>query len=160
MASEPLLPERSHPCSFAPMCHNRARGCERALLESVSDMAKQILVVDDEERIQEIVCACLEDIGGWKTAIANSGQAGWQAATALPPDAILLDVSMPDMDGVTLYKKLQAEPTTQGIPVVFLTAKVLPADMAKFRALGVAGVITKPFNPLTLVDELTQLLGW
>ena len=123
-------------------------------------MVKYVLVIDDEERIQKVVCACLEDIGGWQTAIADSGEAGWQAATASPPDAILLDVSMPDMDGITLYEKLQNEPKTQGIPVIFLTAKVLPADMAKFQALGVAGVITKPFNPLTLVEELKQILGW
>lgn len=123
-------------------------------------MVKHVLVIDDEERIQEVVCACLEDIGGWQTAIADSGEAGWQAAITSPPDAILLDVSMPDMDGITLYEKLQSEPKTQEIPVVFLTAKVLPADMAKFQALGVAGVITKPFNPLTLVEELKQMLGW
>ncbi len=123
-------------------------------------MVKHVLVVDDEERIQEVVCACLEDIGGWQTAIADSGETGWQAAMTSPPDAILLDVSMPDMDGVALYAKLQSEPKTQGIPVIFLTAKVLPADMAKFQALGVAGVITKPFNPLTLVEELRQMLGW
>lgn len=121
-------------------------------------MTQRILVVDDEDRIREIVRACLEDLGDWTVDTAASGSEGILKASSEPFDAILLDVSMPDMDGVTFFKRLQTNPTTQAIPVILLTAKVLPADKAQFAELGVAGVISKPFDPIALSDEVGQIL--
>lgn len=121
---------------------------------------KRILIIDDEERIREVVSACLEDLGGWETAIAASGMEGLSKAQQKAFDAIILDVSMPDLDGFTIFQKLQTHSATQSIPVILLTAKVLPEDKAKFAAMDVAGVLTKPFNPVTISTQVAQLLGW
>jgi len=123
-------------------------------------MSKRVLIVDDEERIRELVQACLEDLGGWATVTADSGKEGLQIAQTEAIDAIVLDVSMPDMDGFTVYEKLQVNWETRSIPVIFLTAKVLPSDRAHFAKMGIAGVIAKPFDPATISDEVAEILGW
>ncbi|MBD2311308.1 response regulator [Desertifilum sp. FACHB-1129] len=123
-------------------------------------MNKQLLIVDDEERLRELVQACLEDLVGWKTIATGSGKEAIALAQTCPIDAILLDVSMPDMDGFAVYEQLQAHPVTQAIPVILLTAKVLPSDRARFAAMGIAGVIAKPFNPLEIGAEVAEILGW
>jgi CheY-like chemotaxis protein len=76
------------------------------------------------------------------------------------PDAILLDVMMPDMDGPTTFQALQAVPETCAIPVILLTAKVQAADLRRFDQLGVAATIAKPFDPLTLPSQVATALGW
>jgi CheY-like chemotaxis protein len=119
---------------------------------------KRILVIDDEERIREIVCACLEDLEGWEAIVASSGEEGLAKAESESLDAILLDVSMPDMDGFTFFQRLQENPATQSIPVILLTAKVLPSDLRRFAQMGVAGVITKPFNPIALSAQIAEIL--
>lgn len=121
---------------------------------------KQILVVDDEEHLRELVQACLEDLAGWQTLAAASGKDCLQILETEQPSAILLDVSMPEMDGFAVYEQLQSNPITCSIPVILLTAKVLPSDRAKFAQMGVAGVISKPFQPLTLTEEVAEILGW
>lgn len=123
-------------------------------------MSKRILVIDDELDIREVVCLSLEEFGGWQTDSASSGREGVQKAIAEPWDAILLDVSMPDMDGFAVYGELQASPRAQSIPVIFLTAKVFSSDRDRFTTLSVAGVITKPFNPVTVWQQVAQILGW
>jgi two-component system, OmpR family, alkaline phosphatase synthesis response regulator PhoP len=121
---------------------------------------KRILVIDDEEVIQEVIQGCLEDIGEWKVITASSGQEGLLVAESKLPDGILLDVSMPEMDGIKTLQKLQQNPVTQGIPVVLLTAKVQAADQARFSQLAIAGVILKPFDPLILVDLVAAAFHW
>lgn len=121
---------------------------------------KQILIVDDEERIREVVRACLEDLGGWETILAESGEEGLLKAESEAIDAILLDVSMPDLDGFTFFQRLQDNITTQAIPVILLTAKVLNSDRDRFSQMRVAGVISKPFNPVTLSKQIAAILGW
>lgn len=76
------------------------------------------------------------------------------------PDAILLDVMMPDMDGPSLFEKLQANIATQHIPVILLTARVQPAEQRRFVQLGVKAVIAKPFDPMTLATQLAKALNW
>lgn len=121
---------------------------------------KRILAIDDEELIQEVIQGSLEDVGGWEVLLAGSGQEGLIIAASQPVDAILLDVSMPDMDGVETLQKLRSQPHTQAIPVIFLTAKVQPADKARFSQLGVTGTIAKPFDPMTLTAEVAEIMGW
>lgn len=121
---------------------------------------RQILIIDDEERIRELVQACLEDLGGWRTISAPSAREGLLKAETPSLDAILLDVSMPDMDGFLCFQKLQENPVTRSIPVVLLTAKVLSDDRVQFSQMGVAGMITKPFNPVTLCEQISEILGW
>lgn len=123
-------------------------------------MNKRILVVDDEEDIRDVVQVSLEEFGGWMVISAASGIEGLQIATAEALDAILLDISMPDMDGFELCEALQANVQTQKIPVIVLTAKVLPGDRQRFKDLAVAGVITKPFDPMTIWKEVAEILNW
>jgi len=119
-----------------------------------------VLVVDDDDAIREVAAACLELVGGYAVTTAASGAEGFALAVADPPDAIVLDVMMPGMDGPTLFRMLQAEPRTAGIPVVLLTAKAHEADREALGALGVAAVLTKPFDPMALSGQIAQTLGW
>ncbi|MBD2202357.1 response regulator [Calothrix sp. FACHB-1219] len=121
---------------------------------------KRLLIVDDEERIRELVQACLEELGGWATLTAESGKEALKIAQTELVDAILLDVSMPDMDGYSVYEQLQADTITESIPVIFLTAKVQPSDRARFAEMKIAGVITKPFEPLKISQNVAEILGW
>lgn len=121
---------------------------------------RRVLVIDDEELVQEVVQGCLEELAGWQVMLATGGQAGLTIATQEQPDAILLDVSMPEMDGIETLQKLQENPATQSIPVIFLTAKVQPTDKVRFANLNIAGMIAKPFEPLTLTDEIAKILDW
>jgi CheY-like chemotaxis protein len=122
--------------------------------------AKRILVIDDAEDIREVAQVSLEVVGGWEVLTASSGREGVAAALAEQPDAILLDVMMPDQDGPTTFRQLQANAATQHIPVILLTAKALASDRRMFAELGVASVIAKPFEPLSLASQVAQVLGW
>ena len=123
-------------------------------------MTRRLLVVDDEERIREIVQVCLEDLAGWEVIVAGSAQNGLDRAKTESLDAILLDVSMPGMDGFTLAQQLQTQSETCSIPVILLTAKPLSTDTTKLAEMGIAGVIAKPFDVLTFPDQIADLLGW
>jgi len=90
-------------------------------MESVAP--KRVLVVDDEANVRIVVRTCLEILGEWEVLLAASGQEGLFLTQTERPDAILLDVMMPGMDGVAFVRELQANPELQAIPVVFLTAK-------------------------------------
>lgn len=124
------------------------------------EVNKRILIVDDEEDIRDVVRVSLEEFAGWLTISATSGVEGLQIAQAEILDAILLDISMPDMNGFEMCEKLQADPKTQKIPVIVLTAKVLPSDRRRFADLDVAGVITKPFDPIIIWRQVAEILGW
>ena len=122
--------------------------------------AKCILVIDDEDDIREIAQISLEMVANWQVVTASSGNEGLAKARTEQPDAILLDVMMPDMDGPSTFQELQADVTTQHIPVLLLTAKVQAIDRRRFADLGVKGVISKPFDPLKLANEVAEILGW
>lgn len=121
---------------------------------------KRILVIDDEANVRIVVRTCLEILGEWEVLLAASGHEGLLLAEAERPNAILLDVMMPGMNGVAFVRELQANPELQVIPVVFLTAKADLTQPRQFQALGVKGAIAKPFNPLTLHDQIATSLGW
>jgi DNA-binding response OmpR family regulator len=118
----------------------------------------KILIIDDEEDIRRIVRLGLEQAGGMKVCEAASGAEGVQAARRDHPDAILLDVMMPAMDGPATLLALRSDPEIAAIPVIFLTVRMAPEEMSRFEGLGVAGVIVKPFDPMTLTDRLHALL--
>ncbi|MFK8182578.1 MAG: response regulator [Phormidesmis sp.] len=122
--------------------------------------SKCVLVVDDEVSIQKVVSLSLRMEADWSVVTAASGQEGIQQAECHQPDVILLDVMMPEMDGITTFEALQNNPKTEAIPVVLLTAKTRAAEKRLFENLGVAGVITKPFTPLALTSEIAKLLNW
>ncbi len=121
---------------------------------------KNILLIDDEETIQEVVQVGIEIEAGWQVAIASSGKEGITLAQNYQPDAILLDVMMPDMDGIATLSQLKAHVRTRRIPVIFLTAKTQATEKDQFHSLGVVDVITKPFNSMTLASRIAKILGW
>ncbi|BAY37008.1 two-component response regulator [Nostoc sp. NIES-2111] len=123
-------------------------------------MNKRILVVDNEQYIQEVAKICLETVAGWQVVTASSGQEGINKAESDQPDAILLDVMMPDMDGIATFEKLQANPLTKDIPVILLTAKIQASDRRRYSKLGMVTAIAKPFNPLELAGQVATALGW
>lgn len=119
---------------------------------------RHVLLVDDESDIREVAALSLRAIGGWRVSSARGGGEGIATARAERPDAILLDIMMPDLDGPATLLRLQADPRTRDIPVIFLTAKAQSADRRAFARLGVAGTLTKPFDPLTLAGQITAIL--
>jgi CheY-like chemotaxis protein len=123
-------------------------------------MTKRILIIDDEDDIREVAQLTLELLGGWEILTADSGSQGLARARSELPDAILLDVMMPDMDGPTTFGALQADVGTRHIPVILLTAKVQAADRRRFEEIGVTAMIAKPFDPLELADRVASALGW
>lgn len=120
----------------------------------------RILVVDDSKLVHELARMALEAQDGWDIRCTASGAEAVALATADPPDAILLDVEMPELDGPATVAALRADPLTAHTPVVFLTAHDDPAELERLRALDVAGVLAKPFDVGTLAGELADLLGW
>jgi two-component system, OmpR family, alkaline phosphatase synthesis response regulator PhoP len=123
-------------------------------------VSKRILLIEDEDDIREVARMALELSTDWEIHDAPNGAAGIAAARSLRPDAILLDVMMPDMDGPSAFAQLQSDEDTREIPVMFLTAKVQPAERARLGSLGVRAVLAKPFDPMTLADEIRAVLKW
>jgi CheY-like chemotaxis protein len=123
-------------------------------------VSRRVVVVDDDDAIREVARTTLELVAGWDVDVAASGPDALELCAASPPDAILLDVMMPVMDGPTTFAELQADARTRDVPVVLLTAKVQPAERRRWEQLGVAGVLAKPFDPLSLPGQLADLLGW
>jgi CheY-like chemotaxis protein len=123
-------------------------------------VSKRVLVVDDEKGIRTIIQISLKAIAGWEALLAASGQEGLTMAQSEKPDAILLDVMMPEMDGLTTLQHLQANPNTSTIPVILLTAKAQTSEQQQFAELPVTGIITKPFKAPDLVQQIRFLLHW
>jgi two-component system, OmpR family, alkaline phosphatase synthesis response regulator PhoP len=123
-------------------------------------MTKRILIIDDEFDIRAVAQLTLKTTGAWDVLLAASGAEGLIKAVNEQPDAILLDVMMPDMDGIETFRALQADSATQAIPVILMTAKVQPAEQRRFAELRIAGVIAKPFKAMKLSDQIIKILGW
>ncbi|PSN19373.1 two-component system response regulator [filamentous cyanobacterium CCP5] len=121
---------------------------------------RRILLIDDEADIHRIAQVGLMMEAGWALLTAQSSAEGMAIAKTEQPDAILLDVMMPQIDGIAAIQMLQASPDCQNIPVIFLTAKAQASDRRRFYALGAQGVITKPFDPITLASQIAGFLGW
>lgn len=126
----------------------------------VAMSTKRILIIDDEIHIREVVQTCLETLAGWDVGSVSSSQEGLDWVELGQPDAIILDVMMPEMDGFAFLRQLRSNPTTQSIPVVLLTAMAYKLDQKQFPALGVKTAIAKPFNPLLLLEEIAAALDW
>ena len=121
---------------------------------------RHILIIDDEDDIREVAALSLESVAGWQISTADCSAEGIKKAIAEKPDAILMDVMMPAMDGPTAFKEMQKLPEIAHIPVILLTAKVQGVDQRRFAGLGVAAVLFKPFDPLSLSEEISAALGW
>ncbi|MFN6562166.1 MAG: response regulator [Nostoc sp. ChiSLP01] len=123
-------------------------------------MNRSILIVDDEEDVQAIAKLGLEMGAGWNVLTACSGREALNVAANFKLDVILLDMMMPDMDGRATLQQLKANPVTQSIPVILLTAKVQDSDRDSFTGLDVAAIFAKPFRPLKLAGQISEALGW
>jgi len=121
---------------------------------------RRILIIDDEEDIRAVAALSLEAVAGWTVETASGGSEGITRAQEFQPDAILMDVMMPGVDGPTTFRRMQLIPDICTIPVLLLTAKVQGVDQRRFADLGVAAVLFKPFDPLTLSAQIAEALGW
>ncbi|MFN3926807.1 MAG: response regulator [Pseudanabaenaceae cyanobacterium] len=127
---------------------------------STSELPKSILVIDDEPDICEVIQVALGEFAGWQVTTAGSGKEGLEILDRLSFDLILLDISMPEMDGISVFEQMRSHPTAKDIPVILLTAKVLASDQERFAKIGVVGVIGKPFNPIDLSTKIAKLMEW
>lgn len=118
---------------------------------------RSILCVDDERDILEVAKMCLEVVGGFEVTCCESGQAGLDVLARQTPDLILLDVMMPQMNGPETLTELRKLPHLQGVPVVFMTARVQPNEVKAYLKLGATGVIPKPFDPMQLSGEVRKI---
>jgi CheY-like chemotaxis protein len=116
------------------------------------------LIIDDEDDVRQVIRLSLGRVGGMDVVDASSGSVGVGLAAETRPDFILLDLMMPDMDGVETFGRLREDERTASIPVIFLTAKALPSEIERLRRLGALDVVVKPFNPMTLADQLRTIL--
>jgi len=117
----------------------------------------RILYVEDEPDIREIAKLALETVGGFTTMPCASGQEALEVVASFGPDLILLDVMMPDMDGPTTLKLLRKIPEIANKPVIFMTAKVQPQEVEAYREMGALDVIPKPFDPMTLSEQIRTI---
>lgn len=121
---------------------------------------QRILVIDDEPDIREIAKLSLQITRKWEVIMAGSGPEGIAQAAAQQPDAILLDVIMPGCDGLATLRQLKSQAVTARIPVILLTATAKLAMQADFLGAGATGIITKPFDPGTLAEQMEAILAW
>jgi CheY-like chemotaxis protein len=119
----------------------------------------KVLIVDDEDDIRQVARLALSRVGGMDVVDTGRSEDAVGIAAREKPDAILLDVMMPGRDGPATLAALRADGRTAAIPVVFLTAKAMPAEIQRLQALGAAGVLTKPFDPMTLAAAFRAALG-
>jgi DNA-binding response OmpR family regulator len=117
---------------------------------------ERILYVDDEADLREIVHLALESVGGFRVKVCDSGPCSLEEAERFRPDLILLDVMMPGMDGPETLRRFRGS-SAAATPVVFMTAKVQARDLERYREIGAADVIVKPFDPMTLADEVRRI---
>lgn len=118
---------------------------------------KKILFIDDDEDIHLIVKICLREIPNVELRSAFSGEEGVNVVMDFHPDLVLLDVMMPKMDGISTLQTLKMLPSFGDTPVVFLTAKSQKNEIEEYLKYGVADVITKPFDPMTLSARVLQI---
>lgn len=118
---------------------------------------ERILYAEDEPDIQAVAKLALEMVGGYAVLMCSDGEDALAQVEQFAPQLILLDVMMPGMDGPTTLRKLREQPRTANIPVIFLTAKVQPQEVAQYQALGALDVLAKPFDPMTLSAQLQQI---
>lgn len=119
----------------------------------------RILYVEDEPDIQTVAQLALEMVGGFTLEVCSSGREALEKITAFNPQLILLDVMMPGMDGPTTLGKLRELQQFAATPVVFMTAKVQPSEVAGYKQIGAVDVIPKPFDPMTLASQVQDIWG-
>lgn len=118
---------------------------------------KHILCIDDDENVLVIVQMCLESVGGFQVTCLENGINALNKIKAIKPDLILIDMMMPGVDGSSVLKSLKKEHETRNIPVIFMTARVQTEEIEEYYTLGADGVVPKPFDPMTLSEQLNEI---
>jgi CheY-like chemotaxis protein len=118
----------------------------------------KVLIIDDDPDVRRIARLCLSQLGGMDVVEASSADEGLRRAAADKPDVILLDIMMPRVDGLAAIGSLRRVPETARIPVIFLTARTGEDDESFLRRTGARGLLTKPFDPMTLATKVRSLL--
>lgn len=128
-------------------------------MESVDERhLDKIMYVEDDPDIRAIAELALQEVGGFTALLCSSGKEALEVVPAFEPDLIILDVMMPEMDGPQTLKSLRCLPETRLTPVVFMTARIQSSEIEEYLALGAIGVIPKPFDPMTLADDIRRLV--
>lgn len=118
---------------------------------------KKILYAEDEPDVQMVVDITIQTMSNFEIKICGNGKLLLDCVEEYNPDLILLDVMMPEMDGPTTFKNLQANEKTRDIPVIFMTAKAQVHEVNVFKEIGAIGIITKPFDPMQLCSEIERI---
>jgi len=118
----------------------------------------KVLLAEDEEDIRKVAQISLQFRGGWEVVLASNGEECLAKAASDQPDVILLDCMMPKLDGYETCRRLKQDPSLRHIPVIFLTAKAQEVEVKRGLALGAVGYLIKPFNPMSLAAEISQIL--
>jgi CheY-like chemotaxis protein len=134
-------------------------GPEETPASGSADAKMRILIVDDEEDVRLLVQLTLRTVGGMEALEAPDGLSAIAIAERERPDAILLDVMMPGLDGPETLARLRSSPSTSEIPVIFLSARTLRDDREPLLRLGAAGVLAKPFDARRLSDQIRELVS-
>jgi CheY-like chemotaxis protein len=117
------------------------------------------MYVEDDPDIRAIAEIALEDVGGFTARLCESGAQALDAAPAFDPELVLLDVMMPGMDGPETLRALRELPGMAQVPVIFMTARLQRSEIEEYRCLGAVGVIPKPFDPMTLAEQISEILA-
>ena len=118
----------------------------------------KVLIIDDEPDVRSVARLSLGRVGQMDVVELPGGVEAVATAKSERPDVILLDLMMPEMDGVETLEALRGDPETAEIPVVFITAKAMPPEISRLKRLGALDVIVKPFDPMTVAAELREIL--
>jgi CheY-like chemotaxis protein len=123
----------------------------------VASQLRSILYVEDDLHVRTTAKLVLEVIGKLDVRACRSGPEALELARTFHPDLLLLDVVLPEQDGVDLLKALRCMPHLAQVPALFITGATSNDDMARYVAAGAMGVISKPLAPLTLSDQVQEL---
>lgn len=118
---------------------------------------KKILYAEDEVDVQTVVELTVQTLSNYEIKVCDNGKKLLECVEEYNPDLILLDVMMPEMDGPTTFKNLQINEKTKNIPVVFMTAKAQVHEIENLKETGISGVITKPFDPVSLCGDIEKI---
>lgn len=122
-------------------------------------LPERVMYVEDDPDIRAIVEIALQDVGGFTARLCESGTEALEAAPIFGPELVLLDVMMPGMDGPETLRALRELPVMAQVPIIFMTARLQRSEIEEYRALGAVGVIPKPFDPMTLADQISEILA-
>lgn len=118
---------------------------------------KRVLYVEDDPDIRAVARIALEVVGNFEVAVFATGEEALEQAEAFAPDLFLLDVMLPGMDGDETLIELRKQPKLADIPAMFMTAKIQPEELAKLKSSGALGVISKPFDAMTLATQMRAI---